>query len=165
MLKHKNFYATHKNKIGKLATLTELEIPNIIKQIGSSPQDKSKYGTIYLNHLIIIPEGDSIKCVLDARLLNSNTEQSDESWPIEPIAPQLARANKKYKCAIDLRYTYAHTPLDEETIELTYSSSGDKLFVFIIEFYGLEGLPNFFTKQMSSFFKTLKKTSLCSSLF
>ena len=46
-------------------------------------------------------------------------EQSDESWPIEPLAPQLARANKNYKCAIDLMYAYAHTPLDEEIIKLT----------------------------------------------
>ena len=68
-----------------------------MKQIGSSPQDKSVYGTKYFNLLIIIPKGDSIKCVLDARHLNSNTEQSDEAWPIEPfaLAPQLARANKK----------------------------------------------------------------------
>ena len=82
--------------------LKELEKYNIIKQIGSSPQDKSVYGTTYLNPLITIPKGDTIKCVLDARHLNSNTEQSDESWPIEPLAPQLARANKKYKSAIDL---------------------------------------------------------------
>ena len=60
------------------------------------------YGTTYLNPLIIIPKGDTIKCVLDARHLNSNTEQSDESWPIGPPASQLARANKKYKSAIDL---------------------------------------------------------------
>ena len=104
---------------------------------------------------LIIPKGDSIKCVLDARHLNSNTEQSDESWPIEPLAPHLARANKKYKSAIDLMYAYAHAPLDEETIKLTSFSSGDKLFAFIRGFYGLKGLPNFFTKQMSSFFKTL----------
>ena len=82
---------------------------NIIKQIGSSPQDKPVYGTTYLNPLIIIPKGDTIKCVLAARHLNSNTEQSDEYWPIEPLAPQLARANKKYKSAIDLMYAYAHT--------------------------------------------------------
>ena len=137
------------------ALLKELEKYNIIKQIGSSPQDKPVYGTTYLNHLIIIPKGDTIKCVLDARHLNSNTEQSDESWPIEPLAPQLARANKKYKSAIDLMYAYAHTPLDEDTIKLTSFSSGDKLFAFIRGFYGLEGLPNFFTKQMSTFFKTL----------
>ena len=134
--------------------LKELEKYNIIKQIGSSPQDKPVYGTTYLNPLIIIPKGDTIKCVLDARNLNSNTEQSDESWPIEPLAPQLARANKKYKSGIDLMYAYAHTPLDEDTIKLTSFSSGDKLFAFIRGFYGLKGLPNFFTKQMSTFFKT-----------
>ena len=75
--------------------------------------------------------------------------------PIEHFAPQLARANKKYKCAIDLMYAYAHTPLDEETIKLTSFSSGDKLFAFIRGIYGLKGLPNFFTKQRSTFFKTL----------
>ena len=135
--------------------LEELEKYNIIKQIGSSPQDKPIYGTTYLNPLIIIPKGDTIKCVLDARHLNSNTEQSDESWPIEPLAPQLALANKKYNTAIDLMYAYAHTPLDEDTIKLTSFSSGDKLSAFIRGFYGLKGLPNFFTKQMSTFFKTL----------
>ena len=135
--------------------LKELEKYNIIKQIGSSPQDKPVYGTNYLNPLIIIPKGDTIKCVLDARHLNSNTEQSDESWPIEHLAPQLARANKKYKSSIDLMYAYAHTPLDGDTIKLTRFSSGDKLCAFIRGFYGLKGLPNFFTKQMSTFFKTL----------
>ena len=56
------------------ALLKELEKYNIIKQIGSSPQDKPVFGTTYLNPLIIIPKGDTIKCVLDARHLNSNTE-------------------------------------------------------------------------------------------
>ena len=52
-------------------------------------------------------------------------------------------------------YAYAHTPLDEETIKLTGFSSGDKLYIFIRGFYGLKGLPNFFTKQMSTFFRSL----------
>ena len=104
----------------KLNTLVkELEIHNIIKQIGSSPEDKPNYGTTYMNSLINIPKDDSIKCVSNARHLNSNTEQSDESWSRKPFAPQLARANKKYKCAIDLMYAYAHTSLDEEAIKLT----------------------------------------------
>ena len=59
----------------------------------SPPEDKPNYGTTHLNPLNIIPKGDSIKCVLDVRYSNSNTEQSDKSWPIEPLAPQLARAN------------------------------------------------------------------------
>ena len=109
----------YRNKLNVL--LKELEKYNIIKQIGSSPQEKPVYGTTYLNPLIIIPKGESIKCVLGARHLNSNTEQSDESWPIEPLAPQLARANKKYKSAIDLMYAYAHTPLDKDTKNLLVS--------------------------------------------
>ena len=46
-------------------------------------------------------------------------------------------------------------PLDEDTINFTSFSSSDKLFAFIRGFYGLKGLPNFFTKQMSTFFRTL----------
>ena len=141
MLKNKNCYATHKNDVGKIATVFQIrlrpnaqllsqrpsKVPihyreklntlpkdfekhNIFKQIGSSPEDKPNYGTTYLNHLKIIPKDDSIKCVLDARHLNSKTEQSDESWPLAQLPPQLARANKKYKCAIQLMYAYAHIP-------------------------------------------------------
>ena len=84
-------------------------------------------------------------------------KKTDKSRPIEPLAPELARANKLYKCAIDLIYAYAHTPLVEETIKLTSFLSGDKLFAFIRGFYGLKGLPIFFSKQMSTFFKTPKE--------
>ena len=52
-------------------------------------------------------------------------------------------------------YVYAHTPLDEDTIKLISFSSGDKVIAFIRGSYGLKGLPIFFTKQMSTFFKTL----------
>ena len=49
----------YRDKLNTL--LKELEKYNIIIQIGSSPQDKPVYGTTYLNSLIIIPKGDSIK--------------------------------------------------------------------------------------------------------
>ena len=143
----------YRDRLSKL--LLELEKYNIIKQIGSTSDEKHTIGTTFLNPLIIIPKGDAIKVVLDARHLNSNTNQELESWPIEPLAPQLARDNKKYKSTIDLMYAYAHTPLDKETIKLTGFSSGDKLYAFIRGFYGLKGLPNFFTKQMSTFFRPL----------
>ena len=52
-------------------------------------------------------------------------------------------------------YAYAHTPLDDEESKLTGFSSGDKLYTFIRGFYGIKGLPNFFTKQMSTFFRSL----------
>ena len=50
-------------------------------------------------------------------------------------------------------YAYAIAPLDKETISLTSFSSGDKLYAVIRGFYGLKGLPTFFTKQMFSCFQ------------
>ena len=70
---------------------------SIIRQIGSAPTDKSIFATTFLNPLIIVPEGDTIEVVRDARYLNSNTDQDFESRPFVPIAPQLARANGKFK--------------------------------------------------------------------
>ena len=82
----------HRDRLNEL--LVELEKYNIIKQIGSTPDAKHTIETTFLNPLIKIPKGDAIKVVLDARHLNSNTNQELESWPIEPLAPQLAKANK-----------------------------------------------------------------------
>ena len=67
--------------------MAELGKNVIIKQIGSTPDEKHTIGTTFLNPLIIIPKGDAIKVVLDATHLNSNTNQEFESWPIEPLAP------------------------------------------------------------------------------
>ena len=55
----------YRDRLNKL--LTELEKYKIIKQIGSSSDEKHTIGTTFLNALIIIPKGDSIKVVLDAR--------------------------------------------------------------------------------------------------
>ena len=91
--RHSKVPIHYRDRLNKL--LVELEKHNIIKQIGSTPDEKHTIGTTFLNPSIIIPKGDAIKVVLDARHLNSNTDQELESWPIEPLAPQLARANKK----------------------------------------------------------------------
>ena len=163
LIKNQNCYAKHRNDVGKISTSFRIRIKEncklekyiIIKQFGSTPDEKHTIGTTFLNPLIIIPKGDAIKVVLDSRHLNSNTNREFEPLPIEPLAPRLARANKKYKSSIDLVYAYAHTPLDEETNKLTGFSSGYKLFTFIRGFYGLKGLPNFFTEQMSTFFRPL----------
>ena len=59
----------YKDKLNRL--LEELEKYNIKRQIGSSPQDKPVYGTTYLNPLIIIPKGDTTKCVLEHKITSS----------------------------------------------------------------------------------------------
>ena len=54
----------YRDRLNKL--LTELEKHNTIKQIGSSSDEKHTIGLTFLNPLIIIPRGDSIKVVLDS---------------------------------------------------------------------------------------------------
>ena len=66
----------YRDRLTKL--LLELEKYNIIKQIGSTSDEKHTIGTTFLNPFIIIPKGDAIKVVLDARHLNSNTNQELE---------------------------------------------------------------------------------------
>ena len=140
----------------KLKTLLEeLETHKIIKQIGSTPSDKSTYCATFLNPLGFMPKGDFIKALFDSRHLNCNTDKSFESWHSESLAPHLARAKKKLKSANDLMYACAQVPLDEETISLTSFSSGDKLYAFNRGVYGLKGLPNFFTEQLYSFCQKL----------
>ena len=52
-------------------------------------------------------------------------------------------------------YAYAHVPLDDETSRLVSFSSGDRLYSFTRGFYGLKGLPNFFTNQMYTYFRKI----------
>ena len=114
--------------------------------------DRSIYETTLQIPLIIIPKRNTTEVVLDARHSKSNTDQSFESWPIVPLAPQSARANKKFKSAIDFLHAYVHAPFDEESITPTRFSSAEKLYASIRSVFGLEGLPKFLTKQIYSFF-------------
>ena len=110
LVNNQSCHAKHKNDVGKISTpfririkencklqtqrpskvpiryrdklLVELEKYNIIKQIGSTPDKKHTIGTKFLNPLIIIPKGDTIKVVLDARHPNSSTNQEFESCPL-----------------------------------------------------------------------------------
>ena len=78
--RHSKVTIHYRNRLNKF--LVELEKCNITKQIDSTPDGKHTNGITFLNPLIIIPKGDAIKVVLDARHLNSNTDQELESWPI-----------------------------------------------------------------------------------
>ena len=49
----------YRDRLNKL--LVELETYNIIKQIGSTPDEQHTIGTTFSNPLIIIPKGDAIK--------------------------------------------------------------------------------------------------------
>ena len=73
---------------------------------------------------------DSIRTVLDARHLNSNTDQLSKSWPPEFIAIQV-NEDKNLLSAIDLMYAHAHATFDDETAKMTGFASSDELLAFI----------------------------------
>ena len=130
----------------------------MIQQIVSTLHEKPKYGSNFLNQVNIYKKKDSFN-------LNSNTDQSSEIWPLEPLPTQPARANKNFISAIVFMYAIGHAILDDENVKLTRLSSGDKLSAFIGGVYGPKGLPNFFTQQMSLFFEDLIRQGSALVLF
>ena len=47
----------------------------------------------FVNTIIILPKKDYVKPVIDARYLNSITDTSNSSWPLEPLQVLIARVN------------------------------------------------------------------------
>ena len=68
------------DKISRL--LDSLEQYEIISPVNKEEQPK---GNTFVNPLIILAKGESLKIVLYARYLNSLIDESKYNWPIEPI--------------------------------------------------------------------------------
>ena len=48
-------------------------------------------GSEFINPIIILPKGNIVKLVIDARYLNSITDLSRYSWPLEPIGSLITK--------------------------------------------------------------------------
>ena len=68
-----------KDKLEKL--LTQLKDVNIIREMG----DDDETGSLFVNPIILMPKKDYVKLVIDARYLNSVTNLTNYSWPLEPV--------------------------------------------------------------------------------
>ena len=91
------------------ALLEELQRADIIREMG----DDIDMGSMFINPIIILPKGDTIKLVIDARLLNSITDLSSYSWPLELLNLLLTRINGKYFATSDLLSTNNQAPSDQ----------------------------------------------------
>ena len=127
--------------------LNELQRAGIIREMGSDVE----MGSLFTNP-IILPKGDNIKLVIDARYLNSITDLSNYSWPLEPVQMLLTRLDGVYYTTSDLASAYNQVPLSEDTKKLTSFVVGGKQYMFERGFYGLCGLPNFFSRIMTIHF-------------
>ena len=69
----------------------------------------------------------------------------------------LTRINGEYFTASDLSCAYHRVPLSEETQKLTILSVGGKQYTYQVGFYGLCGLPQWFSRMMAINFEPLVK--------
>ena len=86
----------HQEKLEIL--LEQLCKAGIIREMG----DDTEMGSSFINPVIILPKGNIVKLVIDARYLNSITDLSKYSWPLEPIGSLLTRLNGNYFTTSDL---------------------------------------------------------------
>ena len=138
-----------KDKLEKL--LTQLKDADIIREMG----DDDEMGSLFVNPLILMPKNDYVKLVIDARYLNSVTDLTNYSWPLEPVQMIMTRVNGKFFSVSDLCCAYHQVLLSSETQKLTSFIIGGRQYTFTRGFYGLCGLPNFFSRLMTIHFDPL----------
>ena len=140
-----------KDKLEKL--LTQLKDADIIREMG----DDDDMGSLFVNPIILMPKNDYVKLVIDARYLNSVTDLTNYSWPLEPVQMIMRRVNGKFFSVSDLSCAYHQIPLSSETQKLTSFIIGGRQYTFTRGFYGPCGLPNFFSRLMTIHFDPLIK--------
>ena len=138
-----------KDNLEKL--LTQLKDADTIREMG----DDDETGSLFVNPIILMPKNDYVKLVLDARYLNSVTDLTNYSWPLQPVQMIMTRVNGKFFLVSDLSCAYHEVPLSSETQKLTSFIIGGRQYTFTRGFYGLCGLQNFFSHLMTIHFHPL----------
>ena len=138
------------DKVNRLLDISEQY--NIISPVNKEEQPK---GNTFINPVIILAKGESLKIVLDARYLNSLIDESKCNWPIEPIQVILTKINGKYFTTADMNSAYNQMPLDEQSRRLTQFVIGNQQYEFNRLFYGISMGPAAFSAFMSKIFRPL----------
>ena len=102
-----------KDKLEKL--LTQLKNADIIRKRGNDKE----MGSFFVNPIILMPKNDYVKLVIDARYLNSVTDLTHYSWPLEPVQMIMTPVNGKFFSVSDLSCAYHQVNFSLETQKLT----------------------------------------------
>ena len=129
-----------------------LEQNEIISPVNKEEQPK---GNTFINPVIILAKGESLKIVLDARYLNALIDESKCNWPKERIQVILTKINGKYFTTADMNSAYNQMPLDEQSRRLTQFVIGNQQYEFNRLFYGIFIGPAAFSAFMSKIFRPL----------
>ena len=190
LIKNSSVYATSKFDVGKVTSTLHLPIKpdavfkkqraskvsihlhdkvnrllNILEQyeiISPVNKEEQPKGNTFINPVIILAKGESLKIVLDSRYLNSLIDESKCNWPIEPIQVILTKINGKYFTIAIMNRAYNQKPLDEQSGRLTQFVIGNKQYEFNRLFYVISIGPAAFSAFMSKIFRPLilKKTAI-----
>ena len=123
-----------------------LEQYEIISQVNKEEQPKDN---TFINRVIILAKGESLKIVLDARYLNSLIDESKCNWNIDPIQVILTKINSKFFTTTDMNSAYNQMPLDEQSRRLTQFVIGYQQYEFNRLFYENSIGPAAFSAFMS----------------
>ena len=122
--------------------------------------DDDEMGSLFVKPIFLMPKNDYVKLVIDARYLNSVTDLTNYSWPLEPVQMIMTRVNEKFFSVSDLSCAYHQVLFSFKTQKLTIFTIGGRQNT-TRGFYGPCGLPKFFSRLMTLQFDPLirKKTS------
>ena len=140
-----------KEKLEKL--LTQLKDADIIREMG----DDDEMGSLFVNPIILMPKSDYVKLVIDARFLNSVTDLTNYSWPLEPVQMIMTRVNGKFLSIGDLYCACHQVPLSRETEKVRSFIIGGRQYTCTRGFYGLCGLSKIINRLMKIHFEPLIK--------
>ena len=138
------------DKVNRLLDI--LEQYKIISPVNKEEQPK---GNTFINPVIILAKGESLKIILDARYLNSLIDELKCNWNIEPIQVILTKINGKYFTTLDMNIAYNQMPLDEQSRRLTQFVIGNQQYEFNRLFYGNSIGPAAFSAFLSKIFRPL----------
>ena len=130
-----------KDKLENL--LTQLKDADILREMGYDDE----MGSLFVNPIIPMPKIDYVNLLIDACYLNSVTDLTNYSWPLEPIQMITTKVNGKFFSVSDLSCAYHQVPLSFQTQKLTSFIIGGQQYIFTRGFYGLCGLPKL-TKRL-----------------
>ena len=112
-------------------------------------------GNTFINPVIILKKGESLKIVLDTRQLNTMIDAANCSWPIEPIQIILTRIKGPNLSIADMNSAYNQMPLDNSSHRLTNLVMAGQQYCFKQLFYSISIGPADFPSFMGSIFKPL----------
>ena len=90
-----------------------------------------------------------MKLVIDAQFLDSVTDLNNYSWPLDPVQMIMTQVNGNFFSVSDLSCAYHLVPLSPETQKPTSFINGGRQYTNTRGFYGLCGLPNFFSRLIT----------------